>query len=202
MQLYDDLVHEREPPAGRKDKAEGGLERHLTEAAVLLAFAMHLFETEPDLLEIEIHPDGEHGKRFDIRGWLEKQGFQLTKSVGTTSYGGVYSHGERTIIVSLKPGLGDVVALTDRQTIIAECKGGVINSRHAGQLSRLRRGLCEAVGLLMVRDPSKERNIAVVPYTNETSRLARRMIERCHISGIEIALIQADGEVNYVGKLR
>lgn len=75
-----------------------------------------------------------------------------------------------------------------------------MNTRHAGQKSRLRSGLCEAVGLLMTRCPGKERNIAVVPYTEGTNRLAQKIIDRCRIAGIEIALIQADGQVNYVGR--
>jgi hypothetical protein len=200
MKTYEDLIDKRVPPESRKNKTDGSMEHHLTEAAVLLAFSMHLFETVPGLREIEIHPDGEHGKRFDIRGWLEKHGFQHTKAVGSTQYGGVYNDGERTIVVSLKPGLGDVVALTDRQKIIAECKGGILNTRHPGLKSRLRSGLCEVVGLLMSRDPGQERNVAVVPCTEGTSRLAQKMIDRCRIAGIEIALIQADGQVNYIGR--
>lgn len=198
MSKYDDLIQNREPPAKRKSKADGGIEHHFTEAAVMLAYVMHLFETDPSLRAAEIHPDGEHGKRFDIRGWLEAHGFHMAKPIGTTSYGGEYQCGERTLTVSLKPGQGDVVAFADDYSVVAECKGGVINTRHSGQLSRLRSGLYEVVGLLMTRDPEAERHIAVVPCTEMTTRLARAMIQRCHMASIEIALVSGDGSVTYV----
>ena len=126
-----DLVVERDPPLNRRGKSIGDKEQHLTEAAVMLAFAMHLFETHPDLRHVQVHPDGEHGKGFDIRRWLAAQGFQLDQSVASTSYGGLYRCGDSSILVQIRPGLGDVVAEANGQKIVAECKGGVINTRHA-----------------------------------------------------------------------
>ncbi|MBV9484351.1 MAG: hypothetical protein JO249_26905, partial [Acidobacteria bacterium] len=76
----------------------------------------------------------------------------------------------------------------------AECKGGIINSRHSGQRSKLYRGLCEAVGLLMA-SPSPGRQVAVVPYTAVTLALAQRMAPRCKGAGIELALVKSRGEV-------
>lgn len=192
------LITKKEPPAKRVAKAEGGVEKHLTEAAVMLAYAFHLFDLDPDLTRVEIHPDGEHGKLFDIRGWLESQKFQLIRAEGSTTYGGEYSDGKRFIYVSLKPGLGDVVAETAAYRIVAECKGGIINSKHAGQKSRLRRGLCEAVGLLMSRSLGQEKQFAVVPQTEDTITLARRMRNRCNLAGIGICLVGADGVVSDV----
>lgn len=122
----------------------------------MLAYAFHLFESDAALRDIELHPDGEHGKQFDIRSWLERQGFRLETPEGTTSYGGRYSNGHRSIRVTLRPGRGDVVAETDRYRVVAECKGGILNTTHAGQKSRLRKGLCEAVGLLMARSLGSE----------------------------------------------
>ncbi len=46
----------------------------------------------------------------------------------------------QTIIVNPKSGLGDVLADIEGRSYVAECKGGVINSKHAGQLFRLRKG--------------------------------------------------------------
>ena len=37
----------------------------------MVAFAMHLLRTVPGLKHVAIHPDGEHGKRFDFLGWLK-----------------------------------------------------------------------------------------------------------------------------------
>jgi hypothetical protein len=71
--------------------------------------------------------------------------------------------------------------------VLAECKGGVVNIRHAGQQSRLRRGLFEAVGLLMARPLNAERQIAVAPETAITATMAARMWTRANAAHIEIA---------------
>ena len=183
----------REPPPNRRRHCEAGLERHLSEAAVMIAFAMYLFEQGAK--EIELHPDGEHGKRFEMADCLNRLGFDRIKALGTTSYGGVYQRNSQLLTITLKPGLGDVVANIKDRTLIAECKGGVINSSHAGQLSRLRKGLCEAVGLLMTRPLLGERHIAVVPATLTTERVAVRLLARANTAGIEIALVDGDGNV-------
>jgi hypothetical protein len=94
-------------------------------------------------------------------------------------------------------GKGDVVAEADGVVLTAECKGGIINTRHPGQVSRLYKGLCETVGLLMA-SPSPGRQIAVVPRTTGTLRLARRLAPRCAVAGIEIALVGPRGEVEDV----
>jgi hypothetical protein len=152
MSNANDLITLREPPPNRVDKTEGGLEKHFTEASVMLAYITYLMDQHPELDGIEIHPDGEHGKKFDIRGWLERRGYMLVEPQGSTTYGGRYDNGDRSILVSLKPGQGDVVGQLNNSKIVAECKGGIINTKHAGQKSKLRRGLCEAVGLLMSRE--------------------------------------------------
>jgi hypothetical protein len=62
--------------------------------------------------------------------------------------------------------VGDIVADIEGRSYVAECKGGVINTKHAGQLSRLRKGLCEAVGLSLATEPVEgRRQFAVVPKT-------------------------------------
>lgn len=162
----------------------------------MIAFAMHLLEEGAEA--IELHPDGEHGKQHDIKATLEGLGFQHREVRGTTKYGGVYSRGAQTVTVSLRPGLGDVVARTRSTTIVAECKGGVVNSRHAGLQSRLRRGLCEAVGLLMARPLQDERHIAVVPSTKATETLAKQILPRALAAHIELALVSETGEVSFV----
>ena len=84
------LVEKRSPPPNRGGYCEGGEEHHLTEGAVMIAFAIHLLRTVPDLGHVAIHPDGEHGKRFQFLAWLAANGFLLTKAQGTTEYGGLY----------------------------------------------------------------------------------------------------------------
>lgn len=192
--MFEDLIVELDPPPNRLGKCAGGRERHLTEAAVMLAYGIHLLRTVPDLLRVELHPDGEHAKRFQIARWLNARGFSLIENHGTTAWCGTYMNGEQVIVVTSIPGKGDVVALTAEGTILAECKGGIINTRHPGQVSRLRKGLCEAVGLLMAT-PQAGQQVAVVPYTETTLRLAQRMASRAKNAGIKIALVNELGQV-------
>ncbi len=195
---FDDLISERSAPANRVGRHTGEFERHLSEGAVIVAYAMHILRTE-DVKTIRISPDGEHGKRFEFREWLGRQGFELVASAGKTTYGGRYEDANgRVLTVSLRPGFGDVAAeLADGTNIIAECKGGVVNSKHAGQVSRLRKGLCEVVGLLMA-SPAGARQVAVVPNTDVTMRLAEKLAPRCRSASIEIALVGERGEVTDV----
>ena len=191
---FDDLVTALLPPRSRLGKADGEHEHHLYEGAVMLAYAMHLLRTQPTK-EVRIHPDGEHGKQFDFSAWLGHRGFSMVSSTGKTSYGGAYTDGEgRTIIINPKSGLSDVIAEVGTLIVSAECKGGIINTRHPGQVSRLYKGLCETVGMLMAT-PSRGRQVAVVPHTESTFRLATRLAPRCALVGIELALVKSRGEV-------
>ena len=160
----------------------------------MLAYAMHLLRAK-GARNVRIHPDGEHGKQFDFATWLGRRDFAKISSLGSTTYGGVYRNpAGQTITIHPKSGLGDVVAEVGDHIISAECRGGIINTGHAGQVSRLYRGLCETVGLLMAT-PQQGRQIAVVPLTNGTLRLAERLAPRCALAGIEIALVGSRGEV-------
>jgi hypothetical protein len=190
---FEDLVTAREPPQNRVGKLDGAHEHHLYEGAVMVAYAMHLLRQ--GARDVRVHPDGEHGKQFDFTGWLERRGFDKVSNLGSTAYGGVYRNpAGQTITVNPKSGLGDVVAHVGDHIISAECKGGIINTRHPGQVSRLYRGLCETVGMLMAT-PSLGRQVAVVPLTDGTLRLAERLAPRCALAGIEIALVGSRGEV-------
>jgi len=162
----------------------------------MLAFAMHLLEQGAE--HVEMRPDGMHGKQFDFRSWFESEGFVLASAGGVTNFAGVYSRHDRKISVSCAPGIGDVVAIVNNRRIVAECKGGIINTRHAGQLSHLRKCVLEAVGPLMCREQHEDRNIVVVPRANETVKWAERIGARAHEAGIEIALVSRDGAVEYV----
>jgi hypothetical protein len=191
---FDDLVTAVLPPPNRVGKMDGTHEHHLYEGAVMIAYAMHLLRTE-DASDVRIHPDGEHGKQFDFAGWLLRRRFVKASSLGSTTYGGVYQNSaSQTITVNPKSGLGDVVAKVRDGIISAECKGGIINTSHPGQVSRLYKGLCETVGMLLATPP-QGRQVAVVPLTKSTLRLAERLATRCAFVGIEIALVGSRGEV-------
>lgn len=191
---FEDLVTALEPPPNRVGKSDGAHEHHLYEGAVMVAYAMHLLRTA-NAQHVRVHPDGEHGKQFDFAAWLLRRDFAKVSSLGTTAYGGVYRNAAgQTVTVNPKSGLGDVVAEVGDHIISAECKGGITNTRHPGQVSRLYKGLCETVGLLMAT-PSQGRQVAVVPLTEGTLRLAARLAPRCALAGIEIALVGSRGEV-------
>jgi hypothetical protein len=201
--MHDDLITFHKAPPKRAAHCHEGIEHHLTEGAVMLAFAMHLLRTVSGIEEIAIHPDGEHGKRFDFEGWFRKNGFTKMASAGKTSYGGSYrSAAGATLIVHPASGLGDVAATCrDGHTWIAECKGGIVNTRHAGQVSKLRKGLCEAVGLSLARPvEARTRQFAVVPHTRATEALARRMAARALAAGIGIALVDERGRITEISE--
>ena len=191
---FEDLVTALEPPPNRVGKSDGAHEHHLYDGAVMVAYAMFLLRTQ-GVRDVRIHPDGEHGKQFDFGGWLSRRSFSMVSPLGTTSYGGVYRNADgQTITINPRSGLGDVVAEVGGRVISAECKGGIINTRHSGQVSRLYKGLCETVGMLMAT-PSPGRQVAVVPKTDATVRLAERLAPRCALAGIAIALVGSRGEV-------
>ena len=191
-----EYVSVRNAPEKRRKDCTDGKEKHLTEAAVMIAFAMHLLKE--GATEVAIHPDGEHGKKYPIRECLESRGFVFSSTRGTTSYGGEYRRGNEVMIVWPKSGLGDVTARINNKVLCAECKGGVINSRHAGQTSRLRKGLCEALGQLMIRPLVGERHVAVVPKAKITEGLAGKILTRATAAGIEIALVDENGGVGFL----
>src|SRR5579863_6346616 len=109
--MLEDLLTKRAAPPNRVTACDGGIEHHLSEGAVMLAYALHLLRTVQGLKHVAIHPDGEHGKQFDIKGWLNGHGFRFAEPMGTTSYGGTYiSSDGQMLLVNPKSGRGDVVA--------------------------------------------------------------------------------------------
>jgi hypothetical protein len=191
------FMTQRQAPPKRVRFAAGGIEQCLTEAAVMLAFALWLLEQPDAKPEVRVHPDGEHAKVFDIVAFMERAGFHRAGSLGGTLYGGVYARNGQTIIVNPKSGQGDVIGQIGARVVIAECKGGTINTTHPGQKSRLRKGLSELIGQLMILELSGARQVAVLPETTETRRLAERLSRRCADAGIEIALVNTDGNVRF-----
>ncbi len=104
----------------------------------MLAYAAHLVKSGAD--HVALHPDGEHGKKFDFPAWFAAKKYRFTQGCGKTLYAGTYQHESHKLVLKVRAGIGDVVATIDGRTVIAECKGGILNTRHAGQRSKLRRG--------------------------------------------------------------
>jgi hypothetical protein len=187
----------KEPPRNRVGKHRGSGEHHLTEMAVMLAVGEWLFKS--GAREVTIHPDGMHLHGFDVPSWCVNRQFEQTAARGTTNVGGTYRRGQETLILYPRPGLGDVTATLNGVPVEVETKGGCINTTHSGQISRLRRGLFEAVGQLMSSPREGTRLIAAVPNHAETQKVAHRMAARCAAVGIEIALVDCEGNVSLMG---
>ena len=191
--MFDDLIVELDPPENRRGKCQGK-ERHLTEAAVMLAYGMHLLRTVPELRTVTLNPDGEHAKRFDIALWLSARGFVRKEAPGKTAFVGTYMCGEQSIVVASIPGKGDVVAATRGKTIIAECKGGIIKHpprrTDISTTQRFVRSRWFADGAGARRAASRRG-----PRTETTLRLARKLAPRARDAGIEIALVDELGRV-------
>lgn len=187
------FITEKLPPPGRTGKHTGKFEKHLYEAAVMLAIARWLFESGAE--KVYLHPDGEHAKQFDICRWLGNEGFEKIAAKGKTPVAGTYVRRHQTLYVEFKPGQGDVVADIKGCCIVVEAKGGIINTSYPGQKSKLRKHLYEAIGMLLDGPKNADRLIVAVPQHSETEKIARRMAKRCRDVGIELALISGDGTV-------
>lgn len=190
------LITARPPPEKRVGTHEGDHELHMTEAAVMLAMAEWLFSL--GAADVAMHPDGMHMKGFDIPLALTSAGFLRTSTTGSRGVSGSFRRGHQQLMVHSQPGLGDIIAEVNGVHIEVEAKGGCVNSRHPGQVSRLRKGLHEAVGQLMGSPRLETRLIAAVPYHKETAKLAGRLSPRCKLASIEIALVNEDGTVAFV----
>ena len=77
--------------------------------------------------------------------------------------------------------------------VVVEAKGGIINTSHAGQTSRLRRNLYEAIGMLLDGPEPADRSITAVPRHSVTQTIAERIARRCRDIGIEIVLVSGMG---------
>jgi hypothetical protein len=188
------------PPLKRQKYCENGIELKLSEAAVQLAFALHLLNQPDSGEQVEMFPDGEHAKRFDIPAFLRARGYERVNALGATQYGGEYFDGLKTLVVNPKSqhGRGDVVGKLAGVVVRAECKGGIINSKHSGALSKVRSGFNELIGQTMSMPEDGSRHVAVAPRTPASETQASRLLKRCAAAGIEIALVDQNGQVEFV----
>ena len=187
------FIEKRLPPENRVGKCEGDEEHHLPEIAVMLACADWLMAQ--GATKISVHPDGMHLKTDFVWHWTKARGFQKIRQLGRTQAGGEYISNGRHLTILPKPGLGDVISELDGVQIEIEAKGGCINSRHAGQLSKLRQSIQTAIGQLMCSRSTADRLIAAVPDHSETRVWAQRILPRCKKVGIEILLVSSDGSI-------
>lgn len=103
---FDDLVEQVAAPGKGAGKVADGIEHKMHEGAVMVAYVIHLLRTA-DANHVRVHPDGDHGKRFDFADWFGRRGFEKISSIATTGYGGAYRQ-ERgwRIAINLSSGKG------------------------------------------------------------------------------------------------
>lgn len=194
------IVFRDPPPPNRRPQCEGGRERHLTEAAVMVAIGMYLLEK--GAMTVALYPDGMHGKRCDISGSLEANGFSLVSAHGTTSYGGTYQRGHQTASVTLKPGLGDVVADVGKRHLVAECKGGHREHLPPQPTFQTPTRIVRSRGLPMARPANGERHVAAVQRerlggTEESMRrtlISTVLCTACLLLGVSVTFAKKKAE--------
>ena len=123
-----EFTYLRKPPEKRISACFDEHEQVIPEGSVMLACALHFFQTGAD--HVSIHPDGMHLKDINIKMWLKKIGFDKLTQIGQTEAGGLYSKRSKKLEVNPKSGVGDVVAFFGDHKVIIEAKGGVLNTRH------------------------------------------------------------------------
>ena len=173
----------------------------MTEPEVSLRIAMYYLENEDVSESIKVSIDGAHVKtkdavHFDIIGFLRENGY-LKRNLGNKwqdEYkNSKYSH---SIIVSSKPGVGDVsIVLNDGKTLYVESKK--FKSGSGGEYPAMR----EAIGQLMTSCHDDKIPVVAVPYNEKSYELAsdwsknNKMIN----AGICFALVHDNGHIEFVG---
>ena len=194
LPMFEGLVSQLDPPANRRGKCDGEKELHLTEAAVMLAYGMHLLATVPQLNSVELHPDGEHGKRFEIAKCYPSEDSNSPNRKVERAIAESTCMETRAFWLHRLP-----VRATWSRTLRKDQSRR--NVRAASSIRAIPdrfhvcvKGFREAIGLLMARDLGGQQ-IAVVPYTPITLRLAQKMVPRVTAAGIQIALVDEFGHV-------
>ena len=190
------FVTKRKPPASRAAKCDGRYEHQLSEMGVILAVAEWLFIDGAET--VCIYPDGMHPKGFNTTQWLKESGFTKREARGNdaTALAGRYQRGHQTLEIFFRSGRGDVTATVRGTPVLVETKGGCINTSHSGQVSKLRRGLHEAVGMLVGRGASAGRRIAAIPRHKTIEKVAKEIAPHCIATGVEIMLVSGDGNIH------
>ena len=174
----------------------------MTEAEVILRFAMYYIKNELTRDHVTVAIDGAHVKtvntvHFDIFRFLKAEGLKKLDNKHERWQGEYALAGyDSYIIITSSPGIGDVnIKLVDGRTVFAECKKGKNDKR--GQEYPLMR---EALGQLMTGCDFTEKVIPMVsvPYTEKSRELAERWsaLNQIRNLGIKFALVKENGTVD------
>lgn len=178
-------------------------EFYMQEPEVSLRIAMKYIESGETLENITISIDGAHIKtkdtiHFDIIKFLGDNGFVKFDN-DISRWQGEYVHNSfaNRIIISSKPGVGDVVInLTNGKTLYIESKK--FKNAGNGEYSAMR----EAIGQLMTGCPNEDNIIPVVavPYSTKSMELAQRWSQNKRIAkaGICFILVHNCGKIDFI----
>jgi len=173
----------------------------MAEAEVSLRLAFYLLSRPESGATAVVAIDGAHvrvhGEEvFPLARFLELAGWRQTEQQGKNPWQGNYTRDGKTLLITPKSGIGDVVAAIAGKNVRAECKKGPLIPKKGNPEFPLIR---EAIGQLMTVEKVTENDFLVVgiPCTEGFRKLARRWQGRPLMvqTKITIALIGRDGVV-------
>ena len=174
----------------------------MQEPEVSLRIAMSYIQDGKTRSDVNVSIDGAHIKtrdtiHFDITTFMNKNGY-LKCDGDNTRWQGSYlnSNYAPRIIVSSKPGVGDVVIhLKDGKTLFIESKK--FKSGSGGEYPAMR----EAIGQLMTGCPDNPNMVPVVavPLSVKSTELAQTWSsnERIRKAGIHFMLVSNNGSIDF-----
>ena len=174
----------------------------MQEPEVSLWIAMAYISGGKTQKDITVSIDGAHVQtkgiiHFDTTAFMNENGY-LKCDGDDTRWQGAYQNSDYAprIIVSSKPGMGDVViALNDGKTLFVESKK--LKKGSSGEYPAMR----EAIGQLMTGCPDDPYVIPVVavPLSAKSADLACRWStnERIRNAGIHFMLVRDDGSIDF-----
>ena len=174
-------------------------ENRLSEAEVILRLAMHLLKTRDVRGDLLVHIDGAavcvKGRViFDVSRFLRQNAWRRTSRNNPNSWQGIWEKRKTRMLVTPRPGQGDVVVCTPSVRIFSECKGGPLTEMKG---SKERQILNEVIGQLITSAGSRSDDmlVAAVPDSLHFRRLVNRFSAKladAHLP-IHIALVGRDG---------
>ena len=173
----------------------------MTEPEVSLALAMYYIQNGKTTNDVTVSIDGAHIKtndiiHFDVIEFLKNNGY--FKCDDDIRWQGEYQNINYSsrIIVSSKPGVGDVVVrLNCGKTLYIESKK--FKKGSGGEYPAMR----EAIGQLMTGCPDDNTPVVAVPYSEKSYELAKSWSKNNKMinAGICFALVRDDGSIEFVG---
>ena len=173
----------------------------MTEPEVSLRIAMHYIQSGETVENVSVSIDGAHIKtkdktHFEMVGFLRGCGYVKCDCRNDTWQGEYQKMNySQRIVVSSKPGVGDVVVrLNHGKTLYIESKK--FKNGSGGEYPAMR----EAMGQLLTGCPEDNIPVVAVPYNDKSAELAERWSHNSRIcnAGIRFMLVHDDGAIDFI----